>query len=107
MGLMDLYKCLDLDIEPFLPEQHALEIHSYILIFINPKQIFGFLMSREYSSVLNRSYVATIWNFDPNYSLPNVIQFSLPKKFQIVKHGFNSALKSMFFGPDVWYRIGS
>ena len=37
-----------------------------------------------YSSVLNRSHVATIWNFDPNYSLPNVTQVSLPKKFQIV-----------------------
>ena len=34
--------------------------------------------------MLNRSHVATIWNFDPNYSLPNVAQVSLPKKFQIV-----------------------
>ena len=40
--------------------------------------------SLGYSSVLNRSHVATIWNFDPNYSLPNVTQVSLPKKFQIV-----------------------
>ena len=84
MGLMDLYKCLDLDIEPFLPEQQALEIHSYILIFINPRQIFGILMSREYFSVLNRSQVATIWNFDSNYNLPNVAQVSMPKKFRIV-----------------------
>ena len=38
----------------------------------------------EYSSVLNTSHVATIWNFDPNYSLPNVTQVSLPKMFQIV-----------------------
>ena len=37
-----------------------------------------------YSSVLNTSHVATIWNFDPNYSLPNVTQVSLPKMFQIV-----------------------
>ena len=37
-----------------------------------------------YSSVLNRSHVATIWNFDPNYSLPNLTQVSLPKMFQIV-----------------------
>ena len=36
------------------------------------------------SSVLNRSHVATIWNFDPYYSLPNVTQDSLPKMFQIV-----------------------
>ena len=28
--------------------------------------------------------MATNWNFDPNYSLPNVTQVSLPKKFQIV-----------------------
>ena len=34
--------------------------------------------------VLNRINVATIWNFDPNYSLPNVTQVSLPKKYQIV-----------------------
>ena len=27
----------------------------------------------SYSSVLNTSHVATIWNFDPNYSLPNVM----------------------------------
>ena len=38
----------------------------------------------EYSSVLNRSHVATIWNFDPNYSLPSVTKDSLPKMFQIV-----------------------
>ena len=38
----------------------------------------------EYSSVLNRSHVATIRNPYPNYSLPNVTQVSLPKKFQIV-----------------------
>ena len=38
----------------------------------------------SYSSVLNTSHVATIWNFDPNYSLPNVTQVSLPKMFQIV-----------------------
>ena len=37
----------------------------------------------EYSSVLNRSHVATTWNFDLNHSLPNVTQVSLPKKFQI------------------------
>ena len=37
-----------------------------------------------YSSVLNRSHVATIWNFYPNYNLPNVTQDSLPKKFLIV-----------------------
>ena len=37
-----------------------------------------------YSSVLNTSHVATIWNFDPNYSLPNVTQVSLPKMFKIV-----------------------
>ena len=37
-----------------------------------------------YSSVLNTSQVGTIWNFDPNYSLPNVTQVSLPKMFQIV-----------------------
>ena len=30
----------------------------------------------HYSSVLNRSNVATFWNFDPNYSLPNVTQKS-------------------------------
>ena len=34
--------------------------------------------------MLNRSHVATIWNFDPNDSLPNVTQVSLPKMFQIV-----------------------
>ena len=28
--------------------------------------------------------MSTIWNFDPNYGLPNVPQVSLPKKFQIV-----------------------
>ena len=28
--------------------------------------------------------MATIWNFDPNYSLPNVTQDNLPKKLQIV-----------------------
>ena len=28
--------------------------------------------------------MATIWNFDPNYSLPNVALVSLPKMFQIV-----------------------
>ena len=28
----------------------------------------------HYSSVLNRSHRATFWNFDPNYSLPNVTQ---------------------------------
>ena len=38
----------------------------------------------HYSSVLNRSHVATILNFDPNYSLPNVTQVSLPEMFQIV-----------------------
>ena len=39
----------------------------------------------HYFSVLNRSHVATIWNFDPNCSLPNVTtQVSLPKNFQIV-----------------------
>ena len=38
----------------------------------------------HYSSVLNRSHVATFWNFGPNYSLPNVTQDSLPKKFLIV-----------------------
>ena len=27
----------------------------------------------------SRSLVATIWNFDPNYSLPNVTQDNLPK----------------------------
>ena len=27
---------------------------------------------------------ATIWSFHPNYSLPNVIQVSLPRKFPIV-----------------------
>ena len=32
----------------------------------------------------NTSHVATICNFDPNYSLPNVTQVSLPKMFQIV-----------------------
>ena len=37
-----------------------------------------------YSSVLNTSHVATIWNFDPNYSMPNVTHVSLPKMFQIV-----------------------
>ena len=37
-----------------------------------------------YSSVLNRSHMATIWNFDPNYSLTNVTQDTLPKKFRIV-----------------------
>ena len=41
-------------------------------------------ISTLYSSVLNTSHVATIWNFDPNYSLPNVTQVSLPKMFQIV-----------------------
>ena len=35
--------------------------------------------SISYSSVLNRSHVATIWYFDPNYSLPNVTHVSLPK----------------------------
>ena len=56
---------------------------------------YSFLSEREeslksvesglpYSSVLNTSHVATIWNFDPNYSLPNVTQVSLPKMFQIV-----------------------
>ena len=34
--------------------------------------------------MLNRSHVATIWNFDPNYSLPYVTQVSPPKMFQIV-----------------------
>ena len=38
----------------------------------------------NYSSMLNRSHVATIWNFDPNYSVSNVTQVSLPKMFQIV-----------------------
>ena len=42
------------------------------------------LPASAYSSVLNRSQVATICNFDPNYSLPIVTQVSLPKKFQIV-----------------------
>ena len=37
-----------------------------------------------YASVLNRSHVATIWNFDLNHSLPTVNHVSLPKKFQIV-----------------------
>ena len=37
-----------------------------------------------YSSVLNRSHVATLWSFDPNYGLPNVTQVSLTKMFQIV-----------------------
>ena len=37
----------------------------------------------HYSSVLNRSHTATFWNFDPNYSLPNVTQDSLPKNFLI------------------------
>ena len=37
-----------------------------------------------YSSVQNSSQVATIRNFDLNYSLPNVTQVSLPKMFQIV-----------------------
>ena len=44
-------------------------------------RVFGPL---EYSSVLNTSHVATIWNFDPNFSLPHVTRFSLPKMFQIV-----------------------
>ena len=36
--------------------------------------------------MLNISHVATIWNFDPNFSLPNVTQDtdSLPKMFQLV-----------------------
>ena len=38
----------------------------------------------HYSSVLNIRHAATFWNFDPNYSLPNVTQDSLPKKFIIV-----------------------
>ena len=48
--------------------------------------VYAFMIwgKSNYSSVLNISHVATIWNFDPNYSLPNVIQVSLPKKFQIV-----------------------
>ena len=29
-------------------------------------------------------FMATFWNFDPNYSLPHVTQDSLPKKFLIV-----------------------
>ena len=37
-----------------------------------------------YSSVLNRSHVATFWNFDPYYNLPDVTQIILPKMFQIV-----------------------
>ena len=41
-------------------------------------------IENAYSSVLNTSHVATIWNFDPNYSLPNLTQVSLPKMFQIV-----------------------
>ena len=28
--------------------------------------------------------MATIWNFDPNRSLPNVTQVTLPKMFQII-----------------------
>ena len=40
--------------------------------------------TKVYSSVLNRSHVVTIWNFDPDYSLPDVTHISLPKTFQIV-----------------------
>jgi len=47
-----------------------------------------------YSSVLNRIHVATIWNFNPNNSLPNVTQVSLPKMFQMVATWLQSAQKS-------------
>ena len=32
----------------------------------------NFELKVVYSLVLNRSHMATIWNFDPSYSLPNV-----------------------------------
>ena len=61
------------------PRGYYLEHVFYLdhVIFTNMTHVY-------YSSVLNRSHVANIWNFDPNYSLPNVTQDSLPKKFQIV-----------------------
>ena len=49
-----------------------------------PHKSYMRIWIKLYSSVLNTSHVATIWNFDPNYSLPNVTQVSLPKMFQIV-----------------------
>ena len=57
--------------------------HEQVWIFLvnNHLQIIKFF---NYSSVLNRSHMDTIWNFDPNYSLPNLTQVSQPKMFQIV-----------------------
>ena len=50
--------------------------------------------------MLNTSHVASIWNLDPNYSLPNVTQVSLPKMFQIVA----TCLVSIHHGRVIVYR---
>ena len=57
--------------------------HEQVWIFLvnNHLQIIKFF---NYSLVLYRSHMDTIWNFDPNYSLPNVTRVSPPKKFRIV-----------------------
>ena len=57
------------------------EPHSILLLAPTYIPVSNML---DYSSVLNTSHMATIWNFDPNHSLPNVTQVSLPRKFQIV-----------------------
>ena len=60
----------------------------YFVVSFYLSQEKGFTLDIQcyatYSSVLIRSQVAAIWNFDPNYSLSNVTQVSLPKIFQIV-----------------------
>ena len=73
---------------PFLPSMSKSICHLTPIFFqsLNECSVGHNLIISvfHYSSVLNKSHVATFWNFDPNYSLPNVTQDSLPKKFLIV-----------------------
>ena len=67
---------------PFLPSMSKSICHLTPHFFqsLNECSVGHNVIISVFPSVLNRSHMAIFWNFDPNYSLPNVT----PKKFLIV-----------------------
>ena len=51
--------------------------------------------------MLNTSHVATIWNFDPIYNLPNVTQVSLPKNVPNSSHVVSSTARKSTYPATV------